>query len=106
MKKITYGNNGDDFYLDLDRIKVNNGYVYYWYMQDFLLPLEMGIMSMKMYNQGDCEVGRYKDLTAKFFTESMGIGAGISHIPIDDWHYPGPNTVLKKVFDYVCDYVD
>ena len=99
--KITEGQSGNVYYLDLDKIKVNNGYVYYWYMSDFLLPKD-GLMSMKVYNQGDCGVGRYKDLTAKFFSESMGMGVGMTHAPIDDWHYPGPDTALRTVFDYIC----
>ena len=34
--KVGEGVNGNTFYIDFDTVKENNGYVYYWGMDDYL----------------------------------------------------------------------
>ena len=46
---------GDKYYLDLDRIRMNDGYLYVWYLTDLIKPTESGIMSVKGYWEIDCK---------------------------------------------------
>ena len=35
----TIGGGGDTFYIDLERIRKVDGFVYYWVLTDYLMPL-------------------------------------------------------------------
>ena len=74
-KKVdTNTETGDTFYVDFERIKKHDGYVYWWDLTDLLKPNEYGILSGKIYKQGDCKKFRYKWLSMSFHKESMGGG--------------------------------
>jgi len=92
--------NGDTFYLDSDRIRKVDGYVYFWELQDWLKPYK-GILSAKIHRQGDCKLSRFKPLSFSYHKEPMGGGTGKVITSPDKWFYPSPNssgeTVLKKV---------
>ena len=42
---------GDSFYVDYDRIRKHDGYVYCWEMGDYLKPNKYGDLSVKSYWQ-------------------------------------------------------
>ena len=67
---------GDTFYVDFDRMRTNGSYVYYWQLSDFLEPINYGVLSDKVYNQGDCNMFRYKKLSKSYFKQPMGEGSG------------------------------
>jgi hypothetical protein len=46
---------GNTHYVDFERIKKHDGYVYWWDLTDLLKPNEYGILSGKAYKQGDCK---------------------------------------------------
>ena len=73
--------NGDTFYVDFERIRKHDGYVYWWELVDFLKPDKWGDMSAEAYEQGDCELFRYKGLNWFFHKEPMGNGIGDSSNP-------------------------
>ena len=54
---------GDTFYVDYERIRKHDGYVYYWELVDYLKPNKYGTWSAKVYNQGDCKLFRFKSLS-------------------------------------------
>ena len=90
--------NGTTFYVDFERIKKHDGYVYFWELQDFLKPNEFGILSGKTYNQGDCKKFRSKLLSWSFYKEPMGRG---NNTPDKEWRFPSSyETVLKSVCAY------
>ena len=93
------------YYVDEDTIKEHDGYVYFWYMDDYLQPSDYGTMSIQMYVQGDCGVMRTKDLTMLIYKKSMGKGEFETYTPPDSWQYLPPGTAFESVFDYVCAYV-
>ena len=93
---------GNTFYLDLERIRKHDGYVYYWDLLDYLKPTETGVWSVKIYSQTDCKLFRFKFLSFSFYKEPMGEGtADTSNAKDQEWKYPPPNssreTALKKV---------
>ncbi len=97
---------GDTFYLDFERIRKVDGYVYYWTLLDYLKPDEFGYLSLKMYLQGDCKLFRYKKLSNFIHKEPMGEGNGY-HVSLKDpeWGYPVPTSAHEAILNQVCDKV-
>ena len=99
------GVDGPTFYVDYERIRKHEGYVYYWYLTDFLEPNQYGRLSGKTYIQGDCKLIRFKALSFSFHNEPMGGGIGEVSEPkgnIGNWRYPPPNTVHESMLQSVC----
>ena len=97
---------GDVIYVDFDRIRTNGGYVYYWELGDYLEP-KSETLSVKTYNQGDCEMFRLKRLVAISYKQSMGEGDGdTDSTPDTEWTYPIPNRTGEVVLKKVCDYAE
>ena len=96
-------NRGDIFYVDFERIRKVDGYVYYWMLSDYLKPSPYGDLSYKTYNQGDCKLFRYKTLTGVSHKEPMGGGTGDSISPENpEWIYLPPNSVIETTLKSVC----
>lgn len=94
---------GDTFYVDFERIRKVDGYVYFWTLSDYLKPSESGTLSYKFYKQGDCKLFRYKDLTGISHKESFGGGTGDSYSPKNpEWSYPPPNSINESILKKVC----
>ena len=99
--------NGTFFYVDFDRIRKHDGYVYFWDLTDYLKPTKYGDLSGKTYNQGDCKLFQYKVLSFSFHKERMGLGTGERSKPTSkfkDWRYPAPNSVDEKILEKVCNH--
>jgi hypothetical protein len=94
---------GDTYYVDFERIRKHDGYVYYWNLTDYLKPDKHGDLSNKMYNQVDCKLFRYKALSFSFHKEPMGGGTGESNSPKNpEWRYPPPNSSYELILKQVC----
>ncbi|MDC0651431.1 hypothetical protein OAP52_05155 [Hellea sp.] len=93
------------YYVDFDRIRKNGGYVYYWELVDRLEPDEEGDLSYKGYSQGDCEMFRYRYLSAISHKQPMGNGSGDpDSITNPEWVYPTPNSAAEYILKQVCEY--
>ena len=93
---------GDTFYVDFERIRKVDGYVYYWFLSDLPKPATDGSLSFKMYNQGDCKLFRFKVLSYSWHKEPMGGGTGITvNIP-DNSRYPIPKSIDEYTLKSVC----
>ena len=66
---------GDTFYVDFERIRKHDGYVYFWRLSDYLKPILNEYMSDKGYQEVDCNLLREKDLSLTFYNEPMGGGS-------------------------------
>ena len=66
------GSSGHTFYMDFERIRKHDGFVYYWILGDYLKPTKYGDLSGKVYRQGDCKLFRYKYLNSSFHQKPMG----------------------------------
>ena len=101
--KVGEGVNGNTFYIDYDTIKENNGYVYYWDLNDKLKPSKDGHLSSKAYIQGDCKLFRFQYLSISYHKEPMGGGTGETVTYDDDgWNYPPPKSVAEIKLEQVC----
>ena len=78
---------------------------FYWILIDYLKPTEYGIMSTKMYAQGDCGVHRIKYLSFTHSKKPMGEGGETNNPPNPEWTYPPPGSGSGLNLDSVCDYV-
>jgi hypothetical protein len=96
--------NGTSYYIETHTVKVHNGEVYYWRLNDYLRPNPTGSLSQKIYSVGDCELYRTSLLTVIDYGEPMGRGVGDSGSLDIDWHYPvsGSGTIMDKILDNVC----
>ena len=96
---------GSTFYVDFDRIRKHDGYVYYWELRNSLKPSPTGLLSGKVYSQVDCKLFRFKFLSYSFHKEPMGGGIGDTEKPVGengDWQYPTPNSSNEDILKQVC----
>ena len=95
--------NGDTFYVDFERIRKHDGYVYYWDLLNNLKPTETGVLSSKAYIQADCKLFSYKNLSLSVYKEPMGNGTSDTFNPPDiGWQYAIPNTSRETILKLVC----
>ena len=99
---VSKNDDGDSYYVDFERIKKNNGYVYYWRLSDYVIPTKHGTLSIKSYNQVECSYPRSKTLSIILYKESMGIGPGDIFTPDEKWDYSPPNSSGESVLKRVC----
>ena len=93
---------GNTSYVDFERIRKHDGYVYYWDLSDYPKP-HYGYLSAKRYLQGDCKLFRFKSLRVSFHKESMGRGAGkLITRKGNDWIYPPPESTSETILKSVC----
>ena len=88
-------------YLDFERIRKNNGFIYFWTMGNYNIPIK-GFRSEVNYRQADCKIFRYKILGGSFYKEPMGEGTPIRITPDPDWRYAQPGTVAESFLQSVC----
>ena len=102
--KVSKSVSGNTFYLDFERIRKVDGFVYYWTLTDYLKSTNQGHLSGKVYNQGDCKLFRYKYLSDSYHTQPMGMGipSTSSNEPDKEWYYPPPNSSNEKMLKSVC----
>ena len=92
------------FYVDFERIRKHDGYVYYWLLSDYLKPTKYRDLSGKQYYQGDCKLFRYKVMSDYYYTKPMGAGtpSETSNVPDKHWNYPSPNSASEAILKRVC----
>jgi hypothetical protein len=95
-------------HIDKSTIKEKDGYVYWWVMVDCGSgdSCTDSRKSLKAYMQGDCKIGRWKELTHFNYKQHMGKGKGESHNSDRNWKFLPPDELHSKVLNYVCSYVD
>ena len=94
---------GNIIYVDFERIRKHDGFVYYWSLIDYLKP-RLGDLSAKTYWQGDCKLFRYKRMTASYHTQPMGEGTPSSSGALKNqkWKYPPPDSAVEIMLKQVC----
>ena len=92
------------YYVDFEKVRKVNGFVYFWTLSNYLKPLE-GTLSTKIHWQGDCKFLRNKVLSFSSHKEPMGGGTG-QNFPVPeshkDWQYPPPESSHEIVLKTVC----
>ena len=102
-KKVVTSASGDTFYVDFERIRKHDGYVYFWELIDRLKPTESGYLSSKAYIQADYNLFRNKNLSYVHHKQPMGRDTGDSNSPKNpEWQYPHPNSANENVLKFLC----
>ena len=98
--------NNNNFYIDETNIRKKNGYVFFWDMINYNgVPSKFGDLSAKSYNQGDCNLFRYKRLSYSFHKKEMAKGiAKRSNNKNPSWIYPAPRTHEFIILTLVCEF--
>ena len=79
-------------YVDFNKIKKADGYVYYYALTDYAKPV-FGDLSVTVYTQGDCKLSREKGLTWIFHQGKKGQGRSlIENTPDSKWSYPSAHA--------------
>ena len=92
-------------YVDFERIRKHDGYVYFWYLIDYVKPNEYGNLSDINITQGDCKVFRLKFLSYFPHKEPMGRDPVPPEEPPErykDWFYPPPDSIVEGLLKIVC----
>ena len=95
---------GDSYYLDFDKIRRHNDYVYVWVLADYAKIDEYGDISSKSYHLVDCEKSRFKWLSDSYYTQRMAKGepSEQSNEPDIEWTYPDKDSVDEVLLEEVC----
>ena len=89
-------------YVDFERIRKVDSYVFYWQLGDFLEPAE-GFLSVTIYRKLDCKLFRYKSLSYSFHKEPMGKKPSETVNPKNpEWEYPPPKSGNQIILNAVC----
>lgn len=94
----------ETFYLDIHKIKKQNGYIYFWDLVNHSKPSLFGIQSIKTYVQGDCKLFRIKYLKHHYHNKPMGKGTPQYKSNDSDinWKYPPPNSTNGALLEKIC----
>ena len=104
---ILVNSDGNTVYVEDESIKKIGKYVYYWEMENLLMPNEWGDKSFVVYKEVDCKMFRFKVLKFLSYTQSMGEGIVVTNMnPPDEWHYPTPNSSVEHMSNIVCIYAN
>lgn len=102
--KVSENIDGDVNYVDFERIRKNQKYVYFWELMDFLKPTQFGDLSILTYVEGDCNMFRHRSLQISYYTEHMGRGtrSTFDSNPLKEWKHPRPNSKYENILKSVC----
>ena len=102
--KVNTNVRGDIYYVDFERIRKHDGYVYYWTLADYSKPSPYGDLSSKVYEQVDCKLFRSKYISSSYYTQPMGKGMPsiTRNTPDKDWNYPPPKSAHENILNSVC----
>ena len=93
---------GGIVYIETDTIKKADGFIYFWDMHDYVVPLS-GYLSSQTYYKADCKRSRVKTLRYIFYSRNMGRGQAEQQDSVNkDWKYPSPGTGMNDSLNSAC----
>jgi len=103
--KITKGQNGHIFFVDMKSLNESKSYIYFWQLINYNDQDEYGDMSAKIYVKAECLVFKYKWLKVSYHKMSMGKDYVEPDNPsklVSGWQYPSFGSTSYAVLDHVC----
>ena len=100
-------NSDAEVYVLNDSIEIEDGYVYWTYLNNYSKPRsEYNIMGLAIFRGGDCENNRYVNIESQMFQGSMGFEPFGERLKQEqEWTTPSSGQIDEKIFNYVCNYV-
>ena len=95
---------GDTFYVELDKVKKQDGSIYFWSLIDYLKPDEWKDMSSQTLHETDCRRPfKLRKVYATYHTQPMGRGEPSTISPdTNDWWYPPSDSMMEFILEEVC----
>jgi hypothetical protein len=101
-KKITDDKNVK-IYLNLKEIRINNGMIYFWQLNDYTKPLRKEVSSIKIYIKANCKKNKFNPLIFSYYFERMGAGkAEIKKNKQAKWISPKNKSKQKTILRAAC----
>ena len=103
--EITKGKNGHTFFVNMERLKEDKDFIYFWQLINYKEKDEYGDMSAKIYVQGECETFKFKWLKVSYHKMYMGrdyVKPGKPSDLVSGWQFPITNSTSYTVLDHVC----
>ena len=103
--KVTKGQNGHTFYIDMKKLSEHNGFIYFWQLINYNEKDEYGDSSAKIYVQGDCSTFKFKWLMVSYHKMMMGQDEVMLAKPsklVSGWQFPSAGSTSYVVLDHVC----
>lgn len=99
-------NSDAEIYVLTESIEVEDGYVYWTYLNNYSKPRsEYNIMGLAIFRGADCENNRYVNIESQMFQGSMGSEPfGDRLKPEQEWTTPTSGQIDEKIFNFVCEY--
>ncbi len=99
-------NSDAEIYVLTESIEVEDGYVYWTYLNNYSKPRsEYNIMGLAIFRGADCENNRYVNIESQMFQGSMGSEPfGDRLKPEQEWTTPTLGQIDEKIFNFVCEY--
>lgn len=104
-KKVIVDRSGDSYYVDVDNIKEQNGFLYYSRLEDYLEPRNGDYSFIRKFKV-DCTKGKRIWLSDTFYNQPMGRGKITGKINPKKISYPKPNSIGYIVMKFSCDFLD
>lgn len=102
-----WGSDGKDidYYLNYDSIEIKDGYVFYWFLMNFLNPSSNGANSTSIYLKADCKKLEVKPIKTIFFLEAMGKNKKneFYYSSNESWRSYSPNSTPRIMLKSICD---
>ena len=96
-------NSGDRHYIDLERVRTQGDYRYYWTLTDLLEPNKYGTISDKTYMKGDCSQLRVQYLSHTYYLQPMGENMESTSNPKKpEWLYASPDSIRESLLQSAC----
>jgi len=103
--KVVKSDNGNTVFIDFERIRKKNGYIFFWSLIDRQNANHLGYLSTQVYRQADCKMTRYKILKYTFHEKRMGNESGTSIDSIKpNWEFPSPSSEEELLLSVICGY--
>ena len=103
--KITKGQNGHIFFVNMGKLDENKGYIYFWQLINYNDQDEYGDMSAKIYVKAECEIFKFKWLKVSYHKMLMGKDYVKPDNPsklVSGWQFPIIGSTSYAVLDHVC----
>ena len=101
--KVLEDGAGNTYYLDFERVRKDEEYIYVWSLLDRNKPNHVGYFSAQTYRQIDCTLSRFQVLRFSFHEAAMGRGNSrtlITRKPV--WVYPTSNSSNEFTLKSAC----
>jgi len=94
---------GNSFYVDVDKIKKDKGFTYFWVLSNFTNPVgESRYLSAKVKWKADCKKKKRKKLGV-FIYKKNNAEELLKSFRGFGWQFPAPKTIGYAQLKFACD---